>query len=434
MLLVCGLCAGAQAARTLTRVAAAPRTPSPVFTAQLARRADPVVNREPSAATEQACGAAPFGTACEVAVVTDINAARAAEGVGPMILPSNFNSLSVPQELLVLANAERVSRGLVPVSGLSGSLNLIATVAAAANLDPNPSTFRGNVMAANWAGGYGSPLLVDFMWMYDDGPGSSNIDCHTPTDAGCWGHRQNILYPFDPPVAMGAAELDTLTFASSMTELFVGGDWATAAGGADALLSPTWAEISHPMSLLPSAVRVGLTGGSGSAQIDVRSGGDPVLFATSITRGAGNWHVSRSTCVATSSAACGLTVTADGAGAGTLTLFGPAGQYSIDLASQAPSRLSIRAARASLARGRWTTVSARLSTAGGADVSGQPLTLWARSGGSRTAIARARTSASGAVSFRVSPRVPTEYSIAFPGSTTLGAGAAGPVVIRVRRR
>ncbi len=437
LLLACGLCAGALAARRLTRVAAAPRTLSPVFSAQLTRRgaADPVANREPSAATQRACGAAPFSTGCEVAVLTDIHAARVAEGVGPMILPSIFNSLSVPQQLLVLANLERVGRGLVPVSGLSGSLNTIAAVAAAANLDPNPSSFHGNVMAANWAGGYGSPLLVDFMWMYDDGPGSSNIDCKTPTDPGCWGHRQNILYPFNPPVAMGAAELDTATFASSMTELFVGGDWATAAGGADALLSPSWAAISQPVSLLPSAARVGLTGGAGSAQIEVRSGGDPVQFAASITRGVGNWQVSRSTCVATSSSACALTVTANGVGTGTLTLFGPAGQYSIDLTSQAPSQLSIRTPPGGLGRVRWAMVTARLS-AGGAGVPGQLVTLWARSGGSATATvrARARTSSTGMVSFRVSPRVTTQYSIAFPGSTTLGASAAGPAVIRVRRR
>jgi hypothetical protein len=434
-------------ARSATRVLAPPRSArladtvpaaGAQITADLSRRlepGDPTVNRTPSPATEQACSGDPFGVSCELDALGDINSARAAEGVAPMVLPSNWNSLSVPQQLLVVGNLERVPRGLVPAGGLSASLNTVATVAAAANLDPNPSTFNGTVMAANWAGGYGSPLLVDFLWMYDDGLGSPNIDCNSATDPGCWGHRDNILYPFDPPVAMGAADLSTPFFGPSMTELFVGGDWATEAGAADALLSPTWAAIAQPLSLVLSTDHVQVPGGSGTAQLEVRSGGDPVVVSAAVTRGAGSWQVSASRCVARASAACELTVSTTGGGSGRLTLVGPAGRYSVALDSQGAARLRIGAGSYSVARGRATTVTGHLLGPGGA-VAGQPVTLLARAGRARgfVAVAQGRTGTDGGVSFRVRPRTSTVYELSFAGSPALGAASAGPVRIRVRGR
>ena len=44
-----------------------------------------------------------------------INAARADEGVGPIELPSNWRVLTVPQQLFVTVDMERVARGLPPV-------------------------------------------------------------------------------------------------------------------------------------------------------------------------------------------------------------------------------------------------------------------------------------------------------------------------------
>ena len=44
--------------------------------------------------------------------------------------------------------------------------------------------------------------------MYADGHGDGNIDCHSPSDPGCWGHRRNILaFPAAPALTMGAAAL-----------------------------------------------------------------------------------------------------------------------------------------------------------------------------------------------------------------------------------
>jgi hypothetical protein len=39
----------------------------------------------------------------------------------------------------------------------------------------------------------GNPLEAIYFWMYDDGPGSSNIDCTSSDTSGCWGHRDNVL-------------------------------------------------------------------------------------------------------------------------------------------------------------------------------------------------------------------------------------------------
>lgn len=193
---------------------------------------DPAVNRSLSSATLWSCQVNPGGTTCVNAVLTAIDRARAAENVRAMRLPPGFAALSQPQQLFVIANLERSDRGLIPAIGLSRGLDRNALAAARANQDPVPNPFFGNAYGSNWAGGIGSTLAVDFLWMYDDGPGSFNIDCRSPQDAGCWGHRHNILYAYEPPLAMGAAVAGT-----SMTEVFVGGDGRTHPGQADAPLT-----------------------------------------------------------------------------------------------------------------------------------------------------------------------------------------------------
>ncbi len=58
--------------------------------------------------------------------------------------------------------------------------------------------------------------------MYDDGPGSPNLDCGHRSSSGCWDHRQNILGNYGAHPSMGAAAtmVDGVT---SMTELFSSG-------------------------------------------------------------------------------------------------------------------------------------------------------------------------------------------------------------------
>ena len=52
---------------------------------------------------------------CDQIAVAAFNRARAAEHIAPMRLPTDFERLTQPQQLLVLANLERVDRGLPPV-------------------------------------------------------------------------------------------------------------------------------------------------------------------------------------------------------------------------------------------------------------------------------------------------------------------------------
>src|SRR5579859_2089719 len=123
------------------------------FSVTASAPANPATNRAPSDATMQNCQASPEGSACVDSALADINAARAAEGVAPMVLPIDFTTLTVPQQLLVLANLERVNRGLAPIGGLSANLDSVAAGAAVQAADANPSQFNGDVFTSNWAGG-----------------------------------------------------------------------------------------------------------------------------------------------------------------------------------------------------------------------------------------------------------------------------------------
>jgi hypothetical protein len=63
---------------------------------------DPPANRMLSQPTLQACQASPAGQGCETAALADLDAARAAEGVGPMQLPgtsSSFRGACTPGRL-----------------------------------------------------------------------------------------------------------------------------------------------------------------------------------------------------------------------------------------------------------------------------------------------------------------------------------------------
>ncbi|MGD0198567.1 MAG: hypothetical protein ABSC56_11775 [Solirubrobacteraceae bacterium] len=190
--------------------------------------------------------------ACESAELAAINHARAKEGVAPMVLPTNFNSLTGDEQLLVVIDLERVGRGLPPFAGIVAALDGVAQSAtrvsgapAGTFADPTfPSGFViGPGSAFAWkcsaagggfscgrsgepgdaiaAGGQISALDADYGWMYGDGYGAANDACKTPGSAGCWGHRDNILgsYPtrtaFSSPrwaasISVGARRATTL--------------------------------------------------------------------------------------------------------------------------------------------------------------------------------------------------------------------------------
>ena len=127
--------------------------------------------------------------------VANIDSCRALEGVGPLTLPTNWNTLTTVEQGFVLIDLERVNRGLAPILGLSPALSRLAS-AGAANGD-DPAFPAGGFMGggAIWAGA-GSVLAADYLWMYDDGPNgfNSNLACPAAGAPGCWGHRDIILW------------------------------------------------------------------------------------------------------------------------------------------------------------------------------------------------------------------------------------------------
>ena len=151
-----------------------------------------------------------------------------------MVLPSNFVNLTVPEQLFVVADLERVDRGLPPYLGLVPALNGAAQQAAVALSDPSvPSGFAVatdsegySMMGGAWAGGIQSVLAADYGWMYDDGWGgsagaTSNVACTSAAAPGCWGHRDELLGSdpgFNPGVGLACTNCVMGTgYASSQT-------------------------------------------------------------------------------------------------------------------------------------------------------------------------------------------------------------------------
>ncbi|MDA8343336.1 MAG: hypothetical protein M0007_14095 [Actinomycetota bacterium] len=167
----------------------------------------------------------PAAPTCLEAEVQATDAARAREGLGPLHLPARFGSLSPEEQLFVLADIERVSRGEQPVLGLASALSLDAQRAAVAGNDPR---FRFSTVpssswwGSNWATGVLNAADANYTWMYADGPGGFNVECPHGGAAGCWGHRANILAsPHGGTLIMGAGALTLPTGLSSVSELFV---------------------------------------------------------------------------------------------------------------------------------------------------------------------------------------------------------------------
>lgn len=161
----------------------------------------------PAPALIAACGA-PRSSACLRVAVAVLDRARARLGQPPYALPSNFTTLTAAEQGFVLANLDRVLYGLKPVTGLTSALNADALSGARHDADPQPRAGDYLAWTANWAGGFTNMPLAYEAWMYDDGLGSSNLDCTRGHTAGCWGHRHDVLYRFATAgaLAMGAAQ------------------------------------------------------------------------------------------------------------------------------------------------------------------------------------------------------------------------------------
>ena len=128
-------------------------------------------------------------------------------GLPPYRLPQGFTSMPAPQQWLILANLDRAAYGIEAIAGTAHAAQR-ASRAGVRRRTPIPTRGRccgrchGQRLigfGSNWAGGQPNALVAYFGWMYDDGHGDGNLDCHSPSDPGCWGHRRNILaFPARP--------------------------------------------------------------------------------------------------------------------------------------------------------------------------------------------------------------------------------------------
>jgi hypothetical protein len=238
---------GLAAAARATSGVGAPATPTPVTKANTGSGTgtgtppDPAANIAPSPNFLTSCSGVAYDNSvgCEDAVLAAIGNARNQEGLPGMVLPTDWTQLSAPQQLFTATNLERTVRGLPALSGMATALDQTSQTAAAQNADPAaPAGFPWSSWGGNWAGAVGSPLEAVYFWMYDDGPGSYNIDC-TPTDtAGCWGHRNNVLMSLAcTPCVMGTGFNATAYQGHpSWTELLVGSSGSPA-------LDFTWSQV-----------------------------------------------------------------------------------------------------------------------------------------------------------------------------------------------
>ena len=154
-----------------------------------------------------AAGGTDNSPTCLGAVLDAINHAHALEGIRPMVLPTGFGQLSIPDQLFVTIDLERMDRGLPVFGGLTKALDRNAQIGADDANDPPDPGQAYDLDDAEWAGGSSNGLDAVYGWMYDDGFDSGNLDCEHRGAAGCWGHRKGILDDFGsgPNLAMGAA-------------------------------------------------------------------------------------------------------------------------------------------------------------------------------------------------------------------------------------
>lgn len=161
---------------------------------------------------------------CVDATLQAIANGRSHEGLPPMVLPSNWGQLSPDQQLFVATNLERTARGLPPLTAMATALDAAASRGVAQDVDPPPPPgFPYSEWGSNWAGAVGNPLEAVYLWMYDDGSNTANIDCTPSNETGCWGHRENILLRLSCTECVMGTGWDPAGYSSdpSMTELLV---------------------------------------------------------------------------------------------------------------------------------------------------------------------------------------------------------------------
>ena len=136
-----------------------------------------------------------FSARCEDDYVYYLDKARNRMGLVSYRLPNDFTELAPTEQLFVLMNLDRIAYGVAPVTGMVGALDASSQKFMYRDQDPRPpAAYLAHGAAEVWAGNYPNPLAAYFAWMYDDGPGSSNVDCAQATPSGCWAHRRAIFF------------------------------------------------------------------------------------------------------------------------------------------------------------------------------------------------------------------------------------------------
>jgi IPT/TIG domain len=230
---------------------------------------------------------------CNEDVVQATNNARAILESLPSLSLSlgAYEAMTVPEQLFVIANVERLARGVPPVAGLTTQLDTLAQAGASVSDDPAfPAQLTGGAALANggsnWAGGWIDPLGANYAWMYDDGC------CN-------WGHRDDILRTY-PAVGscgssgaqgyMGAGFVASgSTYRTSFAEIFVGACGATPTDigftWPQALLlleKGTLSSVTPDVGLVSGGEMVTVTGSGFEAGMTVTIGGVAVT-PTSVT-------------------------------------------------------------------------------------------------------------------------------------------------------
>src|SRR5216683_2901387 len=216
------------------------------------RIADPPRSVNPSPDYTQSCS--PSGPdpslECLQVVLQAIDGARAKEHVGPMSLPSDFDKLSVAQQLFVALNRERVDRHLPPIAGLSDALGAIAARGASAGrLPPDPGPGYTNA-DTEWIGAVANSLDAVYHWMYEMAPGPSGGS----TSGSAWADRHSILDGF----GSGATRSDK--GATSLAAILA----AAPSAGA---LSYTWSQATAAIATATLRPRSGLPANASATHI-----------------------------------------------------------------------------------------------------------------------------------------------------------------------
>jgi hypothetical protein len=143
-------------------------------------------------------GADDYSNGCMEPSLAMLNAGRLSEQLGPVVLPSNWQQLTVAEQLFVLTELERTARGLPADTGLAADWDSAAQAGADAGQDPTHGGSGASGYRAVWAGGEPNPIVVMADWIYADGvfaDGSSqNLGCSASASSGCWSHRDIVLH------------------------------------------------------------------------------------------------------------------------------------------------------------------------------------------------------------------------------------------------